>query len=650
MNGLPHQSPPSRFNRARPGRRAGTALPVLAAILASPLAAWAEPQGWVVKQGDATVSAGGSRTTIDQRSSKAIIDWQKFGLEAHESAVFNQPGSNAIALNRVTGGDPSNILGTIRANGQVWLVNRNGVMFGKSATVDVHGLVATTADIPDASFMADDFNFSLPSTEPTAAVANEGSISFGERGLTALVGSNARNAGTIVGRLGSVVIAGAPTFTIALDPQDGGLIQFAATSKVTSKLTGEPLVENSGVIHNDGGLVRLTASAAAGVVDEAINMSGLVEAHGLALQDGRVELVSDTAGRVVVQGTLDVGAGEAGGRDGSVVMRGEGLSLTVGAAIQGSSAVDLAAQHLTRIDGTIISSDSIALAGEHITIGGAVAAQGDVRLQGKFIATAGDGEITANRLDVASTAPAHHPAGGGVLSVKTDVNEIAIGKTKLNGTHFREATVTNDGDLMVSQIDNSGIDVGRLELNLDGTLTVNRPIQASAAGDAVVVVTGRFVNGVGADALQTPQGRALVYSTDPNADSRGDLGGSLLFDRNFVDAPPETIGISGNVFIYSGSETVTPSPPPPLSPAPSPPEPTQPAELPASQPQLTAFQIVQVTQPTVAPANDSTNAVGTETRLIRLPSGGPNSDHSDDEDLLFANDGNRELWGLGGGR
>ena len=645
MNGLQHQSPSSCFDSAWRGKRASTALALLAAFLAWPLGAWAEPQGGVVKQGDATISVGGSQTTIDQRSSKAIIDWQKFGLEAHESAVFNQPGSNAIALNRVTGGDPSNILGVIRANGQVWLVNRNGVMFGKSATVDVHGLVATTADIPDASFMADNFNFSQPSTEPTAAVVNEGTISFGERGLTALVGSNARNAGTIVGRLGSVVIAGAPTFTIALDPQDGGLIQFAATSKVTSKLTGEPLVENSGVIHNDGGLVRLTASAAAGVVDEAINMSGLVEAHGLALQDGRVELVSDTAGRVVVQGTLDVGAGEAGGRDGSVVMRGEDLSLTVGAAIQGSSAVDLAAQRLTRIDGTIISSDSIALAGEHITIGGAVAAQGDVRLQGKFIATAGDGEITANRLDVASTAPAHHPAGGGVLSVKTDVNEIAIGKTKLNGTHFREATVTNDGDLMVSQIDNSGIDVGRLELNLDGTLTVNRPIQASAAGDAVVVVTGRFVNGVGADALQTPQGRALVYSTDPNADSRGDLSGSLLFDRNFVDTPPGTIGISGNVFIYSGNQAVTPSPPPP----PAAPEP-QPAELPSLQPQLTAFQIAQVTQPTVVPASDTNDAVGTEARLIRLPSGGPNSDESDDEDLLFANDGNRELWGLGGGR
>jgi len=649
MNGLPHQSQPSRFNRAWAGKRAGTALPLLAAILAWPLAAWAEPQGGVVKQGDATISVGGSQTTIDQRSGKAIIDWQKFGLDAHESAVFNQPGSNAIALNRVTGGDPSNILGAIRANGQVWLVNRNGVMFGKSATVDVHGLVATTADIPNASFMADDFNFSLPATDPAAAVVNEGTISFGERGLTALVGSNARNAGTIVGRLGSVVIAGAPTFTIALDPQDGGLIQFAATSKVTSTLTGEPLVENSGVIQNDGGLVRLTASAADGVVDEAINMSGLIEAHGLALQDGRVELVNDTAGRVVVQGRVDAGAGEAGGREGSVVMRGEDLSLTEGAAIQGSSAVDLDARRLMRIDGTIISSDSIALAGEHMTIGGTVVAQGDVRLRGKFIATAGDGEITANRLDVASTASAHHPAGGGLLSLKTDVNEIAIGKTKPNGTHFREATVGNDGDLMVSQIDSSGIDVGALRLNLDGTLTVNRPIQASAAGDAVVVVTGRFVNGVGADALQTPQGRALVYSTDPNADSRGDLSGSLLFDRNFADTPPETIGISGNVFIYSGSQAVTP--PPPSQPAESPPP--QPAEIPPQpqpQPQLTAFQISQVTQPTVVPASDTTDAVGAEGHLIRLPSGGPNSDQSDDEDLLFANDGNRELWGLGGGR
>jgi hypothetical protein len=361
------------------------------------------------------------------------------------------------------------------------------------------------------------------------------------------------------------------------------------------------------------------------------------------LLDGRVELVNDTAGRLVVEGALDVAAGEAGGRDGSVVIRGEDVSLTDTAAVQGAGAVELSARQTMLIDGTVVSSDGIALTAERMTIGGDVTAQGDVRLDGKFIATAGDGEVTANRLDIASSAQPNHPAGGGVLSVKTDVNEIAIGKTRPDRTHFREAAVTDDGDLMVSQIDSSGIDVGRLTLEVDGTLSINRPIQASAAGDAAVIVTDRFVNGVGADALQTPQGRALVYSIDPNVDSRGDLSGSLLFEKSFADAPPGTIGIPGNVFIYSATGAVAPPPAPP---------PPAPAEAPqAPQPQLTAFQIAQVTEPTVVPAGDAADStVGMEARLIRLPSGGPNADRSEDDDLLFANDGNRELWGLGGGR
>lgn len=593
-------------------RRGGQTISWLAMLLALPASALAGPQGGQVQQGDATISVSGSQTTIDQRTNKAIINWHSFGIDSNESAVFNQPGSNAIALNRVTGSDPSNILGALRSNGQVWLVNRNGVMFGKSATVDVHGLVATTADIPDSKFCADDYKFSIPSTVPNAGVTNEGTISFGERGLAALVGSNVRNSGVIAGRLGSVVIAGAPTFTIDLDPRDGGLIQFAATSKVTSALAGQPLVENTGEIRNDGGLIRITASAADGIVDEAINTSGLIEANSLALQDGRIELVNNTAGRVVVDGQL------------------------------AASSVDLFAGKTMLIDGTILSSDSTTLDAEHLTIGGNVTSDGDVRLRGKSIATVGEGEVTAKRLDVASKASPHHPAGGGTLSLKTNVDEIAIGKTQADKTHFREATVVNDGDLIISQIDSSGIDVGQFNLQMDGTLSINRPIVATASGDAVVIVTGRFVNGVGADALQTPQGRALVYSTDPNIDDRGGLDGSLLFDKNFADAPPGTIGIPGNVFIYSSD---------PSSPAPAPSPEPGPAPAPAQQPQLNAFQIAQVTQPTVVPASDvAETAITAESRLIRLPSTSTNEDDSENTDLLFANDGNRELWGVSGGR
>lgn len=623
----------------RAGMAAGSLLLSFFAVPDNPLA---EPQGGQVNHGDASISVSGNQTTIDQRSSKAIIDWQSFSLAAHESAVFNQPDAKAIALNRVTGNDPSSILGAIRANGQVWLINRNGVMFGPSATVDVQGLVATTADIPDAKFLADDFKFSVPAADPSAAVVNEGEIAFGDRGLAALVGSNVRNSGVIMGRLGSVVIAGTPTFTLTLDPQDGGLIQFAANSQITSALAGQAFVENSGQILNDGGLVRLTASIAAGVVGEAINTSGLIQAHGLALQDGRIELISNAAGQVVAEGSLNVAAGEAGARDGSVVMRGDGILLTSGARIDGAQTVDLSARDTMLVDGTIVSSDSVTLAAEHMTIAGSVTTDGDLRLRGKAIATIEDGNLVANRLDVSSTASPHHPAGGGILTLKTDVDEIAIGKTRDDRSHFREATVVNDGDLMIGEIDNSGIDVGRLNLQLDGTLSINRPIVADATGDAVVVVTGRFINDVGTQALQTPHGRALVYSNDPNVDDRGDLSGSLLFEKSFSDAPPGSISVPGNVFIYRTNPVAPPAPPVPLPAPVSQPE--------AAQVELTALQIAQVTQPVVVPASDAPQgSVAAESRLIRFAPATAEQGQSEEDDLLFANDGNRELWGLSRG-
>jgi filamentous hemagglutinin family protein len=70
--------------------------------------------------------------TVDQSTQNVSIDWQTFNIEANESVRFNQPSVNSIALNRVLGQDPSQILGNLPANGQVFILNPNGVLFGKA--------------------------------------------------------------------------------------------------------------------------------------------------------------------------------------------------------------------------------------------------------------------------------------------------------------------------------------------------------------------------------------------------------------------------------------------------------------------------------------------------------------------------------------
>jgi len=295
----------------------------------------ANPKGGVFVGGQGKITQTPGITTIDQSSRRAVINWKDFSIGRSELTRFNQPGKNAIALNRVLGKDPSNILGQLKANGHVWLVNPNGVLIGPDAKVDVHGLLATTADIADQDFLAGRYHFSIPSPNPDASVVNQGLITIGQHGFGGLVAPHVRNSGVITGRLGQVVIAGAPTFT--LDYYGDGLIQFAATSKVTeSSDPSRPLVQNDGTISVDGGDILITANAAASVVEEVINTSGVIEARSFAVEDGVIVLMGGDEGTVNVAGVLDASGAEPGAAGGSVDVLGDKVLIADSAHINTS--------------------------------------------------------------------------------------------------------------------------------------------------------------------------------------------------------------------------------------------------------------------------------------------------------------------------
>jgi filamentous hemagglutinin family protein len=112
------------------------------------------PTGGAVVAGTAGISQAGAVTNINQSSQKAVINWQGFSVGAQNTVNFNQPNSSAATLNRVIGNERSVIDGAINANGQVFIVNSAGVLFGKGAQVNVGGLVASTLDISNNDFMA----------------------------------------------------------------------------------------------------------------------------------------------------------------------------------------------------------------------------------------------------------------------------------------------------------------------------------------------------------------------------------------------------------------------------------------------------------------------------------------------------------------
>ncbi|MDE8346925.1 MAG: filamentous hemagglutinin N-terminal domain-containing protein, partial [Acidocella sp.] len=135
--------------------------------------AQALPQGWQVAVGSATINKSGSTLTVTQNSANAVINWQSFDIGANATVNFRQPGASSIALNRVVGNDPSQIFGHLTANGQVFLVNPNGVYFAPGAQVNVGGLIASTLAISNHDFMAGDYHFTGTSS---ASVVNFGKI------------------------------------------------------------------------------------------------------------------------------------------------------------------------------------------------------------------------------------------------------------------------------------------------------------------------------------------------------------------------------------------------------------------------------------------------------------------------------------------
>src|SRR5262245_3905785 len=126
---------------------------VLAALIAFPPNVWANPVLEGVVAGAAEIGNVGNTTTIIQQSQNAIINWSDFSIAQGELTQFLQPNSEAAALNRVTGGNPSAIYGSLLANGRIFLINPNGIVVGASGVIDTQSFLASTLDVADAQFL-----------------------------------------------------------------------------------------------------------------------------------------------------------------------------------------------------------------------------------------------------------------------------------------------------------------------------------------------------------------------------------------------------------------------------------------------------------------------------------------------------------------
>ena len=327
-------------------RASQLALLTMLCALAGPEALMAGPTGGTVTAGAAGITTGaGGATTIRQDSQRAIIDWNSFDVGTQESVSFLQPGRDAAVLNRVTGGaGASRIDGALDANGQVFLLNPDGVLIGESGEITSRGgFVASSLDIEDQMFLqGGDLRLS---GDGGGAVINHGIIES-SAGDVVLVAPRVGNEGRITAKSGVAALgAGTEAWLRPADDQllhiDAGL-QFGGTG-----------LENGGLV--EAAQAELKA-AGGSVYDLAINQAGTVRATGVERKGGRI-LLSSGGGAVRVSGTQ-----EARDADGS------GGEIYVGGGVQGGDAAIANAVTLEATESAVFDASATAPEGDGGTV------------------------------------------------------------------------------------------------------------------------------------------------------------------------------------------------------------------------------------------------------------------------------------------
>jgi mucin-19 len=308
---------------------------------------------------------------INQTSQRAIVNWDSFNVGKNATVNFNQPNASAVILNRVTSATPSMINGAVNANGQVVLVNPNGVTFGRGADINAAGVVASTMDIANKDFMNGKSTFN---GNGKGAIINEGRISTNtDGGYIALLAPEVRNQGYLLALKGTGTVAIGAGEQITLDFKGNALMSLKV-----DKSTYQSLIENKHVVETSGGLVVMAAGAANQLMGSVIKNTGRIAANSMVNNGGVIELV---AAKVTQAGT--VAANSQAGQGGQINLVGKDITLAqdskttaIGAQGGGQVNVGLAATQVsggTQVNAALPSQQPMPRHGVHVKANAALA-------------------------------------------------------------------------------------------------------------------------------------------------------------------------------------------------------------------------------------------------------------------------------------
>lgn len=507
-----------QFKRVAGQSFALTTVATVVTALFSPVhaqpAANALPTGAQVVHGSAAINTIGASMQIQQNSAKLITNWQNFDIGSAAKVEFVQPSAASVALNRVTGSDAaSQIFGVLNANGRVFLVNPNGILFGATARIDAGALVASTLNIRDQDFLSGQYQFDL--NNPVGQVKNFGELVAKQGGFVALMGAQVDNAGRVVATGGQAALAAGQSVRMQIG--ETGLLGMDVVAGQANTQ-----VSNSGAVIAHGGNVLMSAQSAAGLMSGAVNLTGLVQASRIDGQGGHVRL---DGGDVTVTGT------------GRIEATGQGTDVT------------LWAERNTRMDGTIN-----ALGGKVDT-----SSKGELGIRGTV--NAPEWVLDPLTLTVVNTVP----SSGNDINVDFFVAASSIQNYLNGGANPGNTTQGVPATVVVGFNDTAPRTLSLLATN---QININADISKTAGGDATLVMGtqggGNAANITVNNPISSIAGRLnLQFGASPS-DNLGRAtinaplatnGGTVTFNKDAVlaHATPISTKITENSSAQSGN-------------------------------------------------------------------------------------------------
>ncbi|MDH6242125.1 filamentous hemagglutinin family protein [Polynucleobacter sphagniphilus] len=466
------------------------------------------PTGASVAAGKVAISQSGNTLTVNQTTNQAIVNWNSFNIGANAKVNIVQPNASSVQLDRVTGNNPSQIFGQLTSNGQVILVNPNGIVFGKDGSVSASSFTASTLGISDADFLAGNYRYTRDGA--TGTIENNGSLQSSSGGYVALLGAQVTNNGKIIAPQGTAYLGAAEAITVPLS-SSGKIKLELSPAAINTAVTNS----STGTIVAEGGQVYLQASALNDVAATAVSSvtnSGAIDVSGA--QAGNVAILTDH-GNIKVDGSIIANSTNPNNAGGNIIIGRDTQSGILSATTDVSGATLQAKGGFIETSGEYLKTDGVQI-------------------------TAKDWLLDPNNVEINTTSTANTP-GDSVVKAGDISTALGFGTsvTIATGGSGQVSSATGIGG--TGTISQATVGTGNTS---DGNILVNSAITSTYNGSSIPTLTLTANNGITVGAGIGITGAGTGFNVSMTANGLGTTSQGIILN-SAINAGTGTVSLTG---------------------------------------------------------------------------------------------------------